>query len=212
MEVEKRERERKNERDGGGEEYLHEGTKPSSGGREFIASRRGEIEREDWPEEAGGSGPHRGIGDTGGAWQCVAYYTFLLFIILHKYRPHLWGCVLLLERGTGGNGGAEMIYRDLELVSPISGVFFCVLIRIRVLIYQVSHKSCTLSFVDRAARSLNKSSDCLLFLNYFGVIIIPAALFYSISRHFLRLKIEFRILFSHLFNDLYIIEHFESTC
>lgn len=39
---------RKSRRDDGGErgEYLHEGTKPLSGGREFIASRRGEIERE----------------------------------------------------------------------------------------------------------------------------------------------------------------------
>lgn len=55
-----------------------------------------------------------------------------------------------------------MIYRDLELVSPISGVFFCVLIRIRVLIYQVSHKLCILSSIDRAARSWNKSSDSSL--------------------------------------------------
>jgi len=31
-------------------------------------------------------GQYREIGDTGGAWQCVAYYIFLLFIILHKYR------------------------------------------------------------------------------------------------------------------------------
>lgn len=52
------------------------------------------------PDEAKSKGGVRSVREDrvevrplwGGAWQCVAYYTFLLFIVLHKYRPRSRGC------------------------------------------------------------------------------------------------------------------------
>lgn len=57
----------------------------------------------------GDRGQYSGTDDTGGAWQCVAYYTFLLFIILHKYRLH-FGDACPRNEGPRKRRGVEMIY------------------------------------------------------------------------------------------------------
>lgn len=59
--------------------YLQEGTKPSSGGREFIASRRSEIERGSEIRSGG-----QGWSETFVGWG-VAVRRLLYFLII--YRP-----------------------------------------------------------------------------------------------------------------------------
>lgn len=94
---------------------------------------------------------HRRTGDTGEAWQCVAYYTFLLFIILHKYRPHS-GDAYPQNEGAGEEEGEgiEMICRSLELVSLTPEVFPPRASPDTRLVYQVSRKLCILPFVDES--------------------------------------------------------------
>lgn len=105
-------------------EISAEGRSRRVGGHEFIAPRRGEIERgfgrkgKGWRTMAGNA---RGWD----AAECVAYYTLVLFIILYKYRSREDARPQNAERKD-----ETVIYRGFELVSPTSTLFFRVLIRI----------------------------------------------------------------------------------
>lgn len=131
--------------------YLQEGTEPSSGGREFIASRRVEIEKREKGAKPEGADERQAIADNvgvavgggrdevTGVWRGSAsliilsyYLSFFINTGLARSFVRSWSSVVAKPRRVAGD---EVIYGGFKLVSSTPTFFFCVLIQIRSFVH-----------------------------------------------------------------------------